>query len=287
MRLPIVALLALLTTLRPDAEVNAQFNLRPVIEPYAQWPCSDWSWENCPQPVPHGGHTPAEWYEVTRWRDRTYGGTFGTDGISPGLDVDVASAQELYDALEDRHVARINVTKSFSLEFVPTYDYDDTFDASDISGEGQTRVEPFRWPVVGYPVSREVTVRAGPQCAETTEGHCEIDVARATLFVVNKDGNLIMRNLRLRRGGGRLGAFMFMEGEARGDFTDVQFREGRYFPAAGEEPSAAGGAVMIGTFFLFSFRMRNQTDDVVFCVQRTPIEPRNDSSHPSTQTPAP
>jgi hypothetical protein len=40
-----------------------------------------------------------------------------------------------------------------------------------------------------------------------------------------------------------------MEGEARGDFTDVQFREGRYFPAAGEEPSAAGGAVMIGTFF--------------------------------------
>jgi hypothetical protein len=100
-------------------------------------------------------------------------------------------------------------------------------------------------------VSREVTVRAGPQCAETTEGHCEIDVARATLFVVNKDGNLIMRNLRLRRGGGRLGAFMFMEGEARGDFTDVQFREGRYFPAAGEEPSAAGGAVMIGTFFFF------------------------------------
>ena len=287
MRLPIVALLALLTTLRPDAEVNAQFNLRPVIEPYAQWPCSDWSWENCPQPVPHGGHTPAEWYEVTRWRDRTYGGTFGTDGISPGLDVDVASAQELYDALEDRHVARINVTKSFSLEFVPTYDYDDTFDAGDITGEGQTRVEPFRWPVVGYPVSREVTVRAGPQCAETTEGHCEIDVARATLFVVNKDGNLIMRNLRLRRGGGRLGAFMFMEGEARGDFTDVQFREGRYFPAAGEEPSAAGGAVMIGTFFLFSFRMRNQTDDVVFCVQRTPIEPRNDSSLPSTQTPAP
>ena len=93
MRLPIVALLALLTTLRPDAEVNAQFNLRPVIEPYAQWPCSDWSWENCPQPVPHGGHTPAEWYEVTRWRDRTYGGTVGADGISPGLDVDVASAQ--------------------------------------------------------------------------------------------------------------------------------------------------------------------------------------------------
>jgi hypothetical protein len=80
---------------------------------------------------------------------------------------------------------------------------------------------------------------------------------------------------------------MFMEGEARGDFADVQFREGRYFPAAGEEPSAAGGAVMIGTFFLFSFRMRNQNDDVVFCVQRTPIEPRNDSSLPSTQTPAP
>ena len=259
MRLPIVALLALLTTLRPDAEVNAQFNLRPVIEPYAQWPCSDWSWENCPQPVPHGGHTPAEWYEVTRWRDRTYGGTFGADGISPGLDVDVASAQELYDALEDRHVARINVTKSFSLEFVPTYDYDDTFDAGDITGEGQTRVEPFRWPVVGYPVSREVTVRAGPQCAETTEGHCEIDVARATLFVVNKDGNLIMRNLRLRRGGGRLGAFMFMEGEARGDFADVQFREGRYFPAAGEEPSAAGGAVMIGTFF-FIFVSYGQSD---------------------------
>ena len=79
MRLPIVALLALLTTLCPDAEVNAQFNLRPVIEPYAQWPCSDWTWENCPQPVPHGGHTPAEWYEVTRWKDRTYGGTFGAD----------------------------------------------------------------------------------------------------------------------------------------------------------------------------------------------------------------
>ena len=102
-------------------------------------------------------------------------------------------------------------------------------------------------------------MRAGPQCAETTEGHCEIDVARATLFVVNKDGNLIMRNLRLRRGGGRLGAFMFMEGEARGDFTDVQFREGRYFPAAGEEPSAAGGAVMIGTFF-FIFVSYAQSD---------------------------
>jgi hypothetical protein len=83
---------------------------------------------------------------------------------------------------------------------------------------------------------------------------------------------------------------MFMEGEARGDFTDVQFREGRYFPAAGEEPSAAGGAVMIGTFlfieFLFIF-VRAIRLSLVFCVQRTPIEPRNDSSLPSTQTPAP
>ena len=102
---------------------------------------------------PGGGLSGKEWYELTRWNDRTYGGTFGADGETPGLDVDVASAQELYDALEDGRVAQINVTKSFSLEFSTssTY-YDDAFD--DITGGedgGQTRVEPFRWPVVGYP----------------------------------------------------------------------------------------------------------------------------------------
>ena len=178
------ALATLLALLTLPILGDAQFNLRPVIEPYSKWPCSDWTWQNCPQVIPEGGLSGKEWYELTRWNDRTYGGTFGADGETPGLDVDVASAQELYDALEDRRVARINVTKSFSLEFIPssTY-YDDAFD--DITGGedgGQTRVEPFRWPVVGYPISRDVTVRAGPQCLETTEGHCEIDVARATLF---------------------------------------------------------------------------------------------------------
>ena len=191
------ALATLLALLTLPVLCDAQFNLRPVIEPLSKWPCSDWTWQNCPQPIPEGGLSGKEWYELTRWNDRTYGGTFGADGETPGLDVDVASAQELYDALEDRRVARINVTKSFSLEFVPssTY-YDDAFD--DITGGeggeaggGTTKVEPFRWPVGGYPISRDVTVRAGPQCLETTEGHCAIDVARATLFVVLEDGELI------------------------------------------------------------------------------------------------
>ena len=245
------ALATLLALLTLPVLCDAQFNLRPVIEPYSKWPCSDWTWQNCPQPIPEGGLSGKEWYELTRWNDRTYGGTFGVDGETPGLDVNVTSAQELYDALEDRRVARINVTKSFSLEFVPssTY-YDDAFD--DITGGeggeaggGTTRVEPFRWPVGGYPISRDVTVRAGPQCLETTEGHCAIDVARATLFVVLEDGHLNMADLRLRRGGGRLGGFMFMKGGSRGDFNNVHFLEGRYFPDAGKEPTAHGGAVMI------------------------------------------
>ena len=112
------ALATLLALLTLPILGDAQFNLRPVIEPYSKWPCSDWTWQNCPQVIPEGGLSGKEWYELTRWNDRTYGGTFGADGETPGLDVDVASAQELYDALEDRRVARINVTKSFSLEFI-------------------------------------------------------------------------------------------------------------------------------------------------------------------------
>ena len=35
---------------------DAQFNLRPVgIEPYSKWPCSDWTWQNCPQVIPEEG----------------------------------------------------------------------------------------------------------------------------------------------------------------------------------------------------------------------------------------
>ena len=49
------ALATLLALLTLPVLCDAQFNLRPVIEPLSKWPCSDWTWQNCPQPIPEGG----------------------------------------------------------------------------------------------------------------------------------------------------------------------------------------------------------------------------------------
>ena len=192
-----------------------------------------------PAAHPGGGLSGKEWYELTRWNDRTYGGTFGVDGETPGLDVNVTSAQELYDALEDRRVARINVTKSFSLEFVPssTY-YDDAFD--DITGGeggeaggGTTRVEPSvaRGRV---PDLQDVTVRAGPQCLETTEGHWPIDGRESHALRRARGRRTYHGGPSPEARGGTTRWVHVHEGRQQGTLTTCTSSRGRYFPDAGK-----------------------------------------------------
>ena len=234
----------------------AQLDLTQTIQDLSGWPCSDYTWEDCPQVVPEGGYDSAKWYEVTRWSsyDAVDTDTDTGDGQTTSLegrDAYVWEAFQLFDALENRENARITVMQPFALSL-------------DV------------WPFGGYPVQRDVVIKAAPSCGgggggtaggDTLGdgGGCTIQCGGLTLFVVTRDGYLDMQGLTLLNGGGRLGGFIFVAPGGRGDFHDVTFRRGF---SVGEK--AVGGAVMIvngdragGAPHNITFRKCNFTDNTV------------------------
>lgn len=192
---------------------EAQLDLKSTIQELSKWPCADYSWQDCPQVVPHGGYEPAKWYEVTQWQAYT---VLADDGETKGRDAYVYEAFQLLAALEDRENARITVMQPFVLS-------------------------PDQWPLSGYPVQRDLVIKADPSCgALIPGGECVIECSGQTLFVVTKDGTLDMRGLTLQNGGGRLGAFIYIAPGGSGRFEDVKF-----FKGASAVGGAVGGAVML------------------------------------------
>lgn len=229
------------TSTSPSAD--AQLDLQKTIQDLSGWPCSDYTWADCPQVVPDGGYEPAKWYEVTQWSAYD---VLAADGKTKGRDAYVWEAFQLFDALENRENARITVMQSIAL-----------------SSE--------QWPFGGYPVQRDVVIKSDPGCAGGGDGgaeipgRCTIQCAGLTLFVVTRDGSLHMQGLTLLNGGGRLGGFVFVAPGGGGVFEDVAFVGG-----SSTFEKASGGAAMItsgdragGVPHNITFRRCNFTDNAV------------------------
>ena len=207
----------------------AQMDLEAAIRDISGWPCADHTWAACPEVVAPGGLEPGPWYELTTWREGDYhvSNADGSGTTYVGEEARVRDVHQLYDALEDRRVARVVVTDPL------------TFDGDDVP-----------WPTAGYPIQRDVTIAADPACEDTrlnSGGGCTVNLMRrGSLFVVTKDGNLDLRGVRLLDAGGRLGGFVFVQAGGKASFTDVCFEGGEYRrPSTSAPAAAAGGAVAI------------------------------------------
>lgn len=221
------ALLVSTLTCLPSAV--AQMDLEAAIREISGWPCADHTWADCPEVVAPGGLEPGPWYELTTWREGDYvvSNADGSGTTYVGEEARVRDVRQLYDALEDRRVARVVVTDPL------------TFIGDDVP-----------WPIAGYPIQRDVTIAADPACEDirlNSGGGCTVNLLRrGSLFVVTKDGNLNLRGVRLLNAGGRLGGFVFVQAGGKASFTEVSFEGGEYRrPSTSAPTAAAGGAVMI------------------------------------------
>ena len=121
-------------------------DLAPTIAQRAGWPCVEEAWSDCALRFAPGGLTPAEWYEETRFEAKEYSTQTDEHGApvgEPGIEASVGTARELYDALENRDVARVRIINSFSLP----------------------DLRDWRWPDEGYPVRRDLAIFADAGCA--------------------------------------------------------------------------------------------------------------------------
>ena len=240
---------ALLASLAPS--LSAQRDLEATIRDLSRWPCADPTWEDCPVVVPSGGLDGAGWYERTAWSEERGGymvpSADGSGGTTyAGKTAFVNDTASLMRALEDRFVAEIRVVRALE----PHLD--------------------VAWPEWGYPITRDVAVVADESCAKESPADppgCVVRLGEKfgqdpqssylapsgakrnggkTLFVVNKDGHLRMRGLRILRAGGRNGGAVFVQAGGRADFTDVGFESGEYVQRdLSAEPSAAGAAAFV------------------------------------------
>ena len=108
----------------------AQMDLEAAIRDISGWPCADHTWAACPEVVAPGGLEPGPWYELTTWREGDYdvSNADGSGTTYVGEEARVRDVRQLYDALEDRRVARVVVTDPL------------TFDGDDVP-----------WPTAGIP----------------------------------------------------------------------------------------------------------------------------------------
>ena len=218
-------------------------DLAPTIAQRAGWPCVEEAWSDCALRFAPGGLTPAEWYEETRFEASEYSTQTDADGApvgEPGVEASVGTARELYDALENRDVARVRVLNSFSLP----------------------DLRDWRWPDEGYPVRRDLAIFADAGCAAanardeekeedaadaaasgedaaaadadaaapSSPGACVVDARKKTFLVITEVGGVTMSDMLLENGGGRLGSIVHVRPGGKASFADCVFRKGAFAP---------------------------------------------------------
>ena len=218
-------------------------DLTPTIAQRAGWPCVEEAWSDCALRFAPGGLTPAEWYEETRFEASEYSTQTDADGApvgEPGVEASVGTARELYDALENRDVARVRVLNSFSLP----------------------DLRDWRWPDEGYPVRRDLAIFADAGCAAanardeekeedaadaaasgedaaaadadaaapSSPGACVVDARKKTFLVITEVGGVTMSDMLLENGGGRLGSIVHVRPGGKASFADCVFRKGAFAP---------------------------------------------------------
>ena len=241
------ALATLLALLTLPILGDAQFNLRPVIEPYSKWPCSDWTWQNCPQRRPGGGPErqgvvradAMERQDVRRHlrrrrrdtrtgrgRRQRAGAVRRPGGQARGAnqrdEILLARVHPVLDVLR-RRVRRHHRRRG---------------------SRHRTDSRPGSNPS-GGPWSGTRSPGTSPSARGRSVWRRRRDTARSTrreptLFVVLEDGDLGMADLRLRRGGGRLYRVRFMKGGSRGTSRTCTSSRGRYFPTPGRAAAHGG-----------------------------------------------
>jgi len=249
------ACVALACARSPSFLAEAQMDLAPTIAGRAGWPCVEQAWSDCAVRFAPGGLTPAEWYEETRFEASEYPAAVDADGApvgEPGVEVAVGTARALYDALENRDVSRIRVLNSFSLP----------------------DLRDWRWPDEGYPVRRDLALFADPACAAASardeereeedadaaargevaddgaavdapstasdgasDGACVVDARKKTFLVVSEVGGVIMSDMTLENGGGRLGGIVHVRPGGKASFRDCAFRGGAFAPLSARAPN--------------------------------------------------
>ena len=225
-------------------------DLAPTIAQRAGWPCVEEAWSDCALRFAPGGLTPAEWYEETRFEAKEYSTQTDEHGApvgEPGIEASVGTARELYDALENRDVARVRVINSFSLP----------------------DLRDWRWPDEGYPVRRDLAIFADAGCAAanardeekeedaaaaaaaaaasgedaddaaaaaaaaaapSSPGACVVDARKKTFLVITEVGGVTMSDMTLENGGGRLGGIVHVRPGGKASFADCVFRKGAFAP---------------------------------------------------------